>query len=63
MKGTLEKFDITKEEDRDAAIFESTFGMFERKGQAQRNDALKQPHQSYYQKQEKREREEKDRRQ
>jgi hypothetical protein len=32
MKGTLEKFDITKEEDRDAAIFESTFGMFERKG-------------------------------
>ena len=48
MKDILGKFDISKEEDRDAAIFESRFDMFEKKGGAYRSDAVKRVDDKYF---------------
>ena len=58
----MDKFDLNKAEDREAAVFESTFGMFEKTGGAKRGEAIKRVSESYFEKQEKRERAEADRR-
>lgn len=48
MKNIMGKFDISKEEDRDAAIFESKFDMFEKRGGAYRSEAFKKVDDKYY---------------
>ena len=53
MKDILGKFDISKEEDRDAAIFGARFDMFEKKGGAKRGSAFKKVDDKYFEELEK----------